>query len=228
MKISYCTFLLNNLLEVKKNFIFNLNCTKYFNGNVEWIILNINNGSDEFDETDKYIRKYSPYFIKKNLVKYYVIETKNINISALKNTSHQLANYDFIINLNINTRISLLDTEVLLHCDNNKIIYRRQETDPAYFCNEIIGMNKENFILLKGYNENFEGYGYIVDDMINRIKKLDLEIIVFTSLDYNSLKYFKDSTQTMNYAITFQKNKSISELPFDNSVSNDFLKIVTN
>ncbi len=227
MKISYCTFLLNNLSEVKKNLIFNLNCTKYFNGNVEWIILNINDGSEEFNETNKYIRKYIPYFIEKNLIKYYVIETKNINISAFKNTSHILANYEFVINLNINTIISLLDTEILIHNDNNKIIYQRQETDPAYFCNEIIGMNKETFILLKGYNENFEGYGYIVNDMINRIKTENLEIIVFTSSDYNSLKYFKDSTQNINHANTFQKNKLIADLPFDNSVSNEFLKIVT-
>ena len=224
MKISYCTFLLNNFIDVEKNFIFNLNCIKYFNGNVEWILLNINDGSEDFIKTDNFIKKYYSYFIKKNLLYYYVLNTKNINISAFKNATHFLANNDFLINLNINTQISILDTEILITSENKDIIFQRKETDAEFFCNEIIGINKETFIQLKGYNENFTGYGFIVQDFINRLKNSNVNIINFTYPDVYSLKYLKTSSQTKDYLISFQNNKLISELPFDNSISNNFIK----
>lgn len=230
MKISYCTFLIDNYQKVKQNFIFNLNAIKYFNGNVEWVILNIDNGSAEFIETDTYIKKYSDYFIKNNLLKYVTIKTNKFSVSAFKNICHYLANNDFVINFNIKADISLLDTEILLNINTENMIYKRGDSD--IISKDIVGVNKNIFKLIGGYNEYLPFKCYESEDLIERLKLLGLEYVVFTYQDCrqnSNLDVYNNTRDKESFEYDFNKNKLISDdflskgiLKFDNPISSLF------
>jgi len=199
MKISICTQIKNRLIQFEETFIKNLETIKKNTG-VEWIIVDY--GST--DGLGKYIQNYVE---KYDFIKYYIAVEyfQSYSIPVAKNFAARLSSGDFLFNLD---------------CDNflDNIIDEIRATDQGVFCNEDqrgtygrIGLHKETFVKIGGYDENFYPAGVHDNDLILRAKYLNYE---FKNIPSVSEPVSNDKLDTVRYleSISYEKMKEYNEI----------------
>jgi len=199
MKISICTQIKNRLIQFEETFIKNLETIKK-NTNIEWIIVDY--GST--DGLSKYIQNYVE---KYGFIKYYIaVEyVQSYSIPVAKNFAARLSSGDFLFNLD---------------CDNflDNIIDEIRATDQGVFCNEDqkgtygrIGLHKDIFVKIGGYDENFYPAGVHDNDLILRAKYLNYE---FKNVPSVSEPVSNDKLDTIRYleSLSYEKMKEYNEI----------------
>jgi glycosyltransferase involved in cell wall biosynthesis len=199
MKISICTQIKNRLIQFEETFVKNLETIKKNTG-VEWIIVDY--GST--DGLGKYIQNYVE---KYDFIKYYIAVEyfQSYSIPVAKNFAARLSSGDFLFNLD---------------CDNflDNIIDEIRATDQGVFCNEDqrgtygrIGLHKETFVKIGGYDENFYPAGVHDNDLILRAKYLNYE---FKNIPSVSEPVSNDKLDTVRYleSISYEKMKEYNEI----------------
>lgn len=159
MKISICSQIKNRLYQFSKTFLKNIEPLEKHQ-DVEWIIVDCGSSDRLCDYVEEYLGKY-------NFIKYYQALNFKYSIPIAKNFAARLSTGDYVFNLD---------------CDNylDNIIDEIKSTDQGVYCNEYlkgthgrIGMSKEMFIKLGGYDENLYPAGIHDNDIMLRAKYLD-------------------------------------------------------
>jgi predicted glycosyltransferase involved in capsule biosynthesis len=199
MKISICTQIKNRLVQFEQTFIKNLEIIEK-NTDIEWVIVDYNST----DGLSKYIKNYVEKF---NFIKYYAaVEcVQKYSIPVAKNFAARLSSGEFLFNLD---------------CDNflDNIIEEIRATDQGVFCHEYqkgtygrIGLHKNIFVKIGGYDENFYPAAVHDNDLILRAKYLNYN---FKNVPSISDAISNDKFDTVRYLenISYEKMKEYNEI----------------
>lgn len=160
MKISICSQVKNRLYQFSKTFLKNVETLEKYQ-DVEWIIVDV----ESSDGLDQYIQEYLesyPY------VKYYRTNNfkEHYSIPVAKNFAVRLSTGDYVFNLDIDN-----------YLDN--IIDEIKSTDQGVHCHEYlkgthgrIGMSREIFVKIGGYDEYYYPAGVHDNDILLRARSL--------------------------------------------------------
>jgi glycosyltransferase involved in cell wall biosynthesis len=159
MKISVCTQIKNRLYQFSKTFLKNVETLEKYQ-DVEWVIVDCGSSDGLSEYIGEYLEKYS-------FVKYYQAIDFKYSIPIAKNFSVRFSTGDYVFNLD---------------CDNylDDIIDEIDSTDQGVHCHEYlkgthgrIGMSKEIFLKIGGYDENFYPAGVHDNDIMLRANYLN-------------------------------------------------------
>jgi glycosyltransferase involved in cell wall biosynthesis len=159
MKISVCTQIKNRLYQFSKTFLKNAETLKKYQ-DVEWIVVDCGSSDGLSEYIEEYLEKYS-------FVKYYQAIDFKYSIPIAKNFAVRFSSGDYVFNLD---------------CDNylDNILNEIKSTDQGVHCHEYlkgthgrIGMSKEIFVKIGGYDENFFPAGVHDNDIMLRANYLD-------------------------------------------------------
>jgi glycosyltransferase involved in cell wall biosynthesis len=158
-KISICTQIKNRLYQFSKVFIKNIETLQGYN-DIEWIIVDCGSSDNLSEYIEEYLEKYT-------FIRYYKAIDVKYSIPIAKNFTVRLSTGNYVFNLD---------------CDNylDNIIDEINATDEGVHCHEYlkgthgrIGMDKDIFIKLGGYDENFYPAGVHDNDIMIRAKSLN-------------------------------------------------------
>ena len=199
MKISICSQIKNRLYQFSKTFPKNIETLKN-SRDIEWIIVDC----ESSDGLDQYLKEY---LIQYDFLKYYrtINYNEDYSIPVAKNFAARLSSGDYLFNL---------DTDNFL--DN--IIDEIRSTDKGVHCSEYlkgthgrIGMSREVFVKLGGYDENFYPAGVHDNDIMLRAKYLDYsfkDVPNITPAIYNN----KDDTVKNFNKLNWEKMREYNEI----------------
>ena len=206
--LSFCITCRNRAHQIKQTLAKNLkdneklkNCIEFIlvdfgstDGLQEWIITNFEKELDE---------GYLKY--------YYTDELKKWHSSIAKNTAHNLANNDIVVNLDCDnftgTDGGLFVINKMKEYGGNVIIHQFSNNwgDGSY---GRIALTKSRFLEIGGYNEDFEPFGYQDVDLILRLWISGSLYMHFADKEYNqaivnekkeSSDVFEKSWKEMNF-----------------------------
>lgn len=184
-KISFCISTMNRLGQLSQTLIENLAANKKYQKQIEFVLVNFINKEDGV-KTDKWIRKNFKNEIKSNYLRYYITDKMQyFHMSIAKNTTHQNATGEFLINLDADNFILPQEIQYLL--SNQKLHHSFVHFFDGHDCNGThgkIGLNRNDFIKIGGYNESFKPRQYEDDDLI-----------------YRYLAFYKNTSYKKYYAI---------------------------
>lgn len=192
--LSFCITCMNRLDQIKKTLPQNLKDNKYHQKDIEFVLVDF--GTENLKEW--ILENFKSELDSNYLVYYYTDELKFWHSPIAKNTSHLLASGKYLVNLD---------------CDNytgyeggNWVLKQFEKYDNLLIHQSLnifesgtmgrIGMSRENFLKLGGYNQQFKPMGHQDGDIINRGKKL--------GLNYQNL-----TNQTYNKALLNDKDRSV-------------------
>lgn len=168
MKISFCTTCKNRLYQLEKTLPENLKAAR---GNVEFVLVNY--GSE--DGLDAYIWQHFEDVIDKEILRY--VDAKDMggfHASIAKNLAHRAATGDILFNLDADNFVGLAaeDLRALIDAPNS-IVHGWSGT---YFDGTFgrIGMRKDAFLALGGYDESFLPVGYQDADLLARAQAMHM------------------------------------------------------
>jgi glycosyltransferase involved in cell wall biosynthesis len=191
MKISVCSQIKNRLYQFSKTFLKNAETLEKYQ-DVEWVIVDCGSSDGLSEYIEEYLEKYS-------FIKYYQAIDFKYSIPIAKNFSVRFSTGDYVFNLD---------------CDNylDNIIDEIDSTDQGIHCHEYlkgthgrIGMSREIFVKIGGYDENFFPAGVHDNDIMLRANYLDYKFKSIPSITspvsntkIDTVKYFNDiDWQTM-------------------------------
>ena len=185
MKISVCSQIKNRLYQFSKTFLKNAETLEKYQ-DVEWVIVDCGSTDGLSEYIGEYLEKYS-------FIKYYQAINFKYSIPIAKNFSVRFSTGDYVFNLD---------------CDNylDDIIDEIDSTDQGIHCHEylkgthgIIGMSKEIFLKIGGYDENFYPAGVHDNDIMLRANYLNYKFKSIPSITspvsntkVDTVKYFND------------------------------------
>jgi hypothetical protein len=169
--ISYTSPLMNRHSQLSVTLDENLRCVSAFKGRVEWVILNLKKaGADltEWTASDELIRTKGADLIKRGWLTYVTGTLDSYHQCVCKNLVKSAASGRFLINLDIDNRISIKDTIQLLQLDLDHVLYHGFDGKWGTGSSGMFGLPQSLFRNLGGYNEEFLPYGYDEMDLMNR------------------------------------------------------------
>ena len=185
MKISVCSQIKNRLYQFSKTFLKNAETLEKYQ-DVEWVIVDCGSTDGLSEYIGEYLEKYS-------FIKYYQAINFKYSIPIAKNFSVRFSTGDYVFNLD---------------CDNylDDIIDEIDSTDQGIHCHEYlkgthgrIGMSKEIFLKIGGYDENFYPAGVHDNDIMLRANYLNYKFKSIPSITspvsntkVDTVKYFND------------------------------------
>jgi len=168
-QISFVTTCMGRTHHLKQTIKINLPLIQKFNCQMVLVNWNSQDGLDEL-----IIDKYSKY-IKNGTLKYFhTTEPKYFHMSKAKNLAHTLGDNKYLYNLDADEFLSVEEMERLNIIDFD--LHRNTRGR--------IMIKKELFYSMLGYREDFIGWGYEDDDLINRFKNSGLVVL---EKNYNPL-----------------------------------------
>jgi hypothetical protein len=213
-KISICTTCMNRTQDLKKTLIQNINDNSDY-PNIEFVVLNYNSS----DNMHKFMTSNDiKYLIKMGIVKYYITRypkyysmSHSRNISFLNSTGSIVTNVDadnytgkgFADYLN---KLADICPEKAFFSKGKRMMHGR------------IGMYKNEFISLGGYNEDFSGYGFDDHDLMIRSMNSGYKLMWWAGISPNDftnrIKTSRSEVglnmENKNWRETEKKNKVIS------------------
>ena len=177
MKISICSQIKNRLYQFSRTFLKNIETLERYQ-DIEWIIVDCGSTDGLSECIGEYLEKYS-------FIKYYQALDFKYSIPVAKNFASRLSTGDYVFNLD---------------CDNylDNIIDEIDSTDQGVHCHEYlkgthgrIGMSKEIFLKIGGYDENFYPAGVHDNDIMLRANYLNYKFKSIPSITppvYNTKK----------------------------------------
>jgi hypothetical protein len=169
--ISYTSPLMNRHRQLSETLTNNLQCIAAFKGRVEWVILNLKkNGTDETEwaASDALIRSKGADLMRRGYLTYVTGTLDYYHQCVCKNLVKGAAHGRFLINLDIDNKISIKDTNQLLTMDLDHMLYHGFDGKWGTGSSGMFGIPRSLFRELGGYNENFLPYGYDEMDLMNR------------------------------------------------------------
>jgi hypothetical protein len=162
---------MNRHRQLSETFTENLRCIAAFHGRVEWVILNLKKaGADETEwaASDELIRNRGADLIRRGYLTYVTGTLESYHQCVCKNLVKRAAHGRFLINLDIDNRISIKDTIQLLTMDLEHSLYHGFDGKWGTGSSGMFGLPRSLFQELGGYNEDFLPYGYDEMDLMNR------------------------------------------------------------
>lgn len=159
MKISICSQIKNRLYQFSKTFLKNVETLEQYQ-DVEWIIVDCGSSDGLSEYIGEYLERYS-------FIKYYQAIDFKYSIPVAKNFASRFSSGDYIFNLD---------------CDNylDYIVNEIRYAEQGVHCHEYlkgthgrIGMSREIFLKIGGYDENFYPAGVHDNDIMLRANYLD-------------------------------------------------------
>ena len=181
MKISVCSQIKNRLYQFSKTFLKNAETLEKYR-DVEWVIVDCGSTDGLSEYIWEYLEKY-------NFIKYYQAIDFKYSIPIAKNFSVRFSTGDYVFNLD---------------CDNylDNIIDEIKSTKQGIHCHEYlkgthgrIGMSKEIFIKIGGYDENFYPAGVHDNDIMLRANYLDYKFKHIPSITFPVPNTKKDTVK---------------------------------
>jgi len=173
--ISYCSPLMNRHWQLEQTLAANLQCVAAFKGRVEWVITNIRRQDDlsgaDWVASDALIRREGADLIERGWLRYHRTELSEWNPSAGKNLGKYYATGEFLINMDIDNRISIPDTCRLLKLDLGATIYHGFNGIWGSGTSGMVGVPRAVFYAIGGYNEELVGYGFDDIDFLMRAQR---------------------------------------------------------
>jgi hypothetical protein len=169
--ISYTSPLMNRHRQLSETFTENLRCVAAFHGRVEWVILNLKKtGTDETEwaASDALIKERGADLIRRGYITYVTGTLDSYHQCVCKNLVKNAAHGRFLINLDIDNKISIKDTVQLLSMDLEHSLYHGFDGKWGTGSSGMFGIPRSLFRELGGYNEDFLPYGYDEMDLMNR------------------------------------------------------------
>lgn len=172
--ISYTSPLMNRHHQLVQTLDTNLRCVNAFKGRVEWVIVNLlcaaTPDNKEWQQSDAFIREAAADLIQRGWVRYYTGTVTSYHQSICKNLATRHATGTFVINLDIDNKISIKDTVALLEKagDLQRILYHGWDSQWGTGTSGMFGLPRHLYDLLGGYNEEFAPYGYDEIDLRER------------------------------------------------------------
>lgn len=164
--ISYTSPLMNRHHQLVQTLEPNLRCVNAFKGRVEWVIVNLRctatPDNAEWQQSDVLIREAAAELLERGWVRYYTGTVDHYHQSICKNLATRHATGVFVINLDIDNKISLKDTIALLERGEelNRTLYHGWDGTWGSGTSGMFGLPRHLYDLLGGYNEEFAPYGY--------------------------------------------------------------------
>jgi hypothetical protein len=149
----------------------NLRCVAAFKGRVEWVILNLKktSGDDtEWTASDIMIRTKGVDLMSRGWLTYVTGTLDAYHQCVCKNLVKGAAHGRFLVNLDIDNKISIQDTSKLLGMDLDHILYHGFDGKWGTGSSGMFGLPRAVFHELGGYNEEFLPYGYDEMDLMAR------------------------------------------------------------
>ena len=186
LTLSFCITCKNRLHQIKQTLRQNIEDNKGFRDLIEFILV-------DFGSTDGLQEWISENFmneIEEGYLKYYYTEEMPFwHMSLAKNTSHLLANNLIVVNLDCDNFTGKNGGMFIIE---NMIKYGWDKTVIHQMSSEIgdgscgrVSLSKTNFMILRGYDESFEPFGYDDIDLLERAKKIRLNNIYLPDIRYN-------------------------------------------
>ena len=171
-RISYCSPLMNRHRQLMETLSDNCLVVAAFKGRVEWVIVNIRRYDDdaEWAQSDAAIRSEGANLIRRGWLTYATATMATYHQSICKNLVARAAHGDFLINLDIDNKISIKDTVQLLGrgSDIENTLYHGWDGKWGTGTSGMLGLPRAVFHGLGGYNEEFQPYGYDEYDLMLR------------------------------------------------------------
>lgn len=163
---------MNRHWQLKETFSSNCRCVEALRGRVEWVIVNIRRADDisgeDWAASDKFIRTEGAALLEQGLLRYFTTELPEWNPSWAKNLGKMLARGAFLINLDIDNYISIVDTMQLLKLNLDGILYHGFSGQWGTGTSGMVGIPRAVFYATGGYKEDLVGYGYDDVDFLTR------------------------------------------------------------
>ncbi len=145
-----------------------------FKGRVEWVIVNIARSDNDMEwaTSDTAIRAEGADLIRRGWLTYATATMVTYHQSVCKNLVARAAHGDFLINLDIDNKISIKDTVQLLGLGANlgNTLYHGWDGKWGSGTSGMLGLPRAVFHGLGGYNEEFQPYGYDEYDLMQRVQ----------------------------------------------------------
>lgn len=225
-KISFCTVCMNRLEFLKQTLPQNIKDNLDY-GNLEFIVLNYNSK----DEIDEWIYAEMSQYIELGILKYFKTSIPQYFLmSHSKNVVSKQATGNIICNVDADNFIgkgfATFINDSYLKDEN---IYLSVDKGTQRDCCGRICLRKDDFITLRGYDENMKGYGYEDFDLRNRLELLGRKVVLFpkeeflNALTHSDIERLKNEYNNIEIKHIYIKYKtpSISELVYcftDNKV----------
>lgn len=198
---------MGRLWQLKKTLPYNLERLK----DDEEICLANFNSQDGLDEWihGNYIQE-----IKAGRLRYfYTKEPKHFHMSKAKNLSHRLSTGQFVFNLDVDNFISETTRERLKPLEGEPGCLR-EGTDGGYAGR--IGINRDLFFSIGGYDESLLPMGYEDHDLWRRVQKFVGRVILYDQREIKDLRPLilntkKDKTQNLQ-----MEYKNLRQMHYDN------------
>lgn len=234
MLLSFCITCMNRYDQLKNTLHENLKNNKNGINQIEFILVDFIN--DTTSKIENYINSNFKEELKCGYLKYYKTdELKYWHSSVAKNTAHMLATGKFIVNLDCDNYVGLNGYLYVLNQFNqygdNIIVHQSSNVFKSGTMGRI-GMTKENFLKLGGYDEQLQPMAWQDGDLIERGKLLGLQYVNCNDPRYNrAIKNEKSSSvyncyNKPNYKNMIQVNKVIVNYKLHNKliVANNHFK----
>ena len=237
-KISFCTVCMNRLDFLKQTLPKNIEDNLAY-GNIEFVVLNYNSK----DEIDQWMNTEMSHYIELGILKYIkTIEPEYFLMSHSKNVVSKQASGDVICNVDADNFIGKGFAEFINDSfikDQN--IYLSVEENTQRDCCGRICLKRDDFALLRGYDESMKGYGYEDFDLRNRLELLGRKVVLFPKEkflnalthsdverlknEYNNIEikhiYINYSTPSISELVyCFKDNKAYAGIVIDNTTLN--------
>jgi hypothetical protein len=158
--ISYCTSCMGRLWQLKKTLPINI---KQLENDEELCLVNYNSN----DGLHEYIVQYHVNDIVSGKLRYFfTTEPKIFHMSKAKNLSHRVSQGQFVFNLDADNFINK-DTRAFFKSNTRSILHERVIGMGGTWGR--IGMSREIFFEIGGYDETFMPMGYQDIDLLKRL-----------------------------------------------------------
>ena len=205
--ISYCTTCCNRLWQIALTLPNNL---KRLNDDEELILLNYgsNDNLKRYIENSKICQKYIK---NKKLIYAETLEEKKFHSSKAKNIAHRLGTGKFLVNLDADNTNKEMKKIILKHKNKKCLIYFAVEY--AWDTYGRIGIEKNSFYNLGGYDESFMPMGFQDIDLILRSNNYGIKYIsepIYTKNISNTREEKMKNTISNNWEECDKINREIS------------------
>lgn len=198
MKISICSQIKNRLYQFSKTFLKNMETLGQYQ-DIEWIIVDCGSTDNLSEYIAEYLEKYS-------FVKYYQALDFKYSIPIAKNFAVRFSSGDYVFNLD---------------CDNylDNIVDEIRSSNQGVSCDEYlkgshgrIGMSKEVFVQLGGYDENFYPAGVHDNDIVLRANYLNYKFKNIPSVTSPVSNNKKDTVKDFEKGIDWETMVKYNEV----------------
>lgn len=206
-KISFCTTCMNRLWQFKKTIFSNLELIK--KSNCELCLVNYNST----DGLHEFIKNNFQKELQKGIIKY--IHTKKpryYHSSHAKNIAHKMATSDIVFNLDCDNFITKESIDFILANLKSGVVIHEFTGWNDGTCGRIC-MTREDFLNLRGYNEELLLVSYQDIDLLERAKVFGLKVITPFFI-YPIKRLFMKNPYSKLTVVNTQKQK-LENTPYD-------------